>query len=169
MSATAGPAEDSNDSQERYYLTPAQAACLTREQGEGASPAYAAGFLTVVPGLARAAEDLLPKLFADGSGASYDDYGEAVGCGVCRMLGVWQRHALVPTLRELPRIADALSAGCAVADVGCGCGEAAMQVAAAFPACTVVGYDVSERALGCAGRVGGAACMGWSLRLPPNL
>ena len=46
--------------------------------------------------------------------------------------------------RPLPRLQ--------VADVGCGCGEALMSVAAAFPACTCTGYDIAEDALRCVGR-----------------
>lgn len=34
-----------------------------------------------------------------------------------------------------------------VADVGCGCGEALLTVAAAFPSSTFHGYDISEDAL----------------------
>lgn len=45
----------------------------------------------------------------------------------------WQRHRLVPSLRRLPDIAAGLERGCMVTDVGCGCGEALMAVATAFP------------------------------------
>ncbi len=34
-----------------------------------------------------------------------------------------------------------------VADVGCGCGEALMAVAAAFPNCACTGFDIAEDAL----------------------
>jgi ubiquinone/menaquinone biosynthesis C-methylase UbiE len=60
---------------------------------------------------------------------------------------VWQRHHLVERLLCLPGWKERLEGGCSVADVGCGCGEAAVIVAAAFPKCRVTGYDTSERAL----------------------
>ena len=61
--------------------------------------------------------------------------------------GVWLRHHLVNRIRSLPVIAEKLDSGCMVADVGCGCGEAIITTALAFPKSTFHGYDISEVAL----------------------
>jgi SAM-dependent methyltransferase len=61
--------------------------------------------------------------------------------------GVWVRHALLDRLCSLPGARPLLEGGCRVADVGCGCGEAALAVAAAFPRTTVRGFDTSAKAL----------------------
>ena len=45
-----------------------------------------------------------------------------------------------------PAIPDRLRAGARVADVGCGTGHAAVVLAAAFPASTVLGIDIAEDA-----------------------
>jgi 2-polyprenyl-3-methyl-5-hydroxy-6-metoxy-1,4-benzoquinol methylase len=60
---------------------------------------------------------------------------------------VWIRHSLVACLCRVPGLQEKLEAGCKVADVGCGGGEAVMTAAAAFPASTFHGYDISEDAL----------------------
>ncbi|PSC69388.1 SAM-dependent methyltransferase [Micractinium conductrix] len=136
-----------DEAAEQFWLTPAQAECLVNEAGPNASPHYSAGGFEVVPGLAATAANRLPELFKKGGGIGYDQVERGVTCGTCRELGVWVRHHLVPHLRSLPGLAQQLEEGCMVADVGCGCGEAAMAVAAAFPACAVHGYDIAEQAL----------------------
>jgi len=47
----------------------------------------------------------------------------------------------------LPALCDRLRAGARVADIGCGTGHAAVVLAAAFPASTVLGIDVAEDAI----------------------
>lgn len=132
---------------EKFWLTPAQQECLVNEVGPDASPNFFVGGFVAVPGLARIADERLPALFKSGGGISYNEVEHGVTCGVCRELGVWVRHALVPSLRALPGMAEKLEKGCMVADVGCGCGTALLTVAKEFPASTCHGYDISEDAL----------------------
>jgi SAM-dependent methyltransferase len=50
-------------------------------------------------------------------------------------------------LPALDGVIDRLTAGCQVADVGCGAGGAALLIARTFPASQVRGYDISQHAL----------------------
>lgn len=136
-----------DEAAEKYWLTQAQQDCLVHESGSDASPFYSAGGFMAVPGLAKMADERLPTCFKDGSGISYNEIDPSVTCGTCRELGVWLRHSLVPSLRGMPGMEAKLEKGCKVADVGCGCGEALLTVAAAFPSSTFHGYDISEDAL----------------------
>lgn len=132
---------------EQFWLTAAQADVLVNEHGPDASPHFFGGVFSCIPAMSRMVESRLVDCFKSGAGISYDEIEPAVTCGVCRELGVWARHALVPSLCLLPGMREQLEAGCQVADVGCGCGEALMAVAAAFPTCTCTGFDIAEDAL----------------------
>lgn len=136
-----------DDDAHKFWLTPAQQDCLVHETGAEASPFFAIGGFAAMPGLARTADEQLPDLFRTGGGISYNQVEHSLTCGTCRELAVWVRHALVPSLCSLPGMKEQLEGGCMVADVGCGMGEAAMAVAAAFPQATCHGYDISEEAL----------------------
>lgn len=133
---------------EKFWLTETQKDVLVRENGEDASPYFGIGNAALFPKLTEAADKDLPNIFKSGDGMTYDIGGEAVACGVCRELGVWVRHFLVDRLKSLPAgIPEKLDSGCNVADVGCGCGEALMIAAEAFPSSKFHGYDISENAL----------------------
>ena len=92
----------STDKQARlFWLTPAQAAATAHEEGSNASPAYLVGMcLLLVCGSKKL--DGLAECFKTGVGLKYDDYGNDLGCGVCRMLGVWTRHNLVSHIAKIP-------------------------------------------------------------------
>lgn len=60
----------------------------------------------------------------------------------------WFEHLLVPEwLPTVPDVGAKLQAGATVADIGCGRGRAVVNPAWAFPACSIVGYDVYEPAV----------------------
>jgi 2-polyprenyl-3-methyl-5-hydroxy-6-metoxy-1,4-benzoquinol methylase len=90
----------------------------------------------------------MAEAFRSGLGLSYNDLGPAGAHGVERMTEPWTRLALVPLiLPALDGLADRLTAGALVADVGCGSGVALATLAAAFPASRFVGFDPSEHAI----------------------
>jgi SAM-dependent methyltransferase len=120
---------------------------LVREHGADASPFFQMGILTGLPDFNRIAQHELPRIFKTGEGLEYDQLGDQTACGVCRELGVWLRHALVPSIKTMPSVAEKLEQGCLVADVGCGAGVAMFVAAEAFPASTFHGFDISEKAL----------------------
>lgn len=110
-------------------------------------PVPPAGGFSALSGFNEIAAKRLPEAYRTGEGLPYDAFGDSVACGVCRELGTWLRHCLVDRLCSIPGVKAKLEAGCAVADVGCGCGEAVITAAAAFPNSTFRGFDISEKAL----------------------
>lgn len=136
-----------DEAAEEFWLTRVQQDCLVHETGSEASPFFFGGGFMAIPGLAKTADEKLPACFKDGTGISYAELDQGLTRGVCRELGVWMRHALVPSLKSLPGLEEKLQKGCKVADVGCGCGMALCIAAAAFPASTFHGYDIADDAL----------------------
>jgi len=137
-----------DDTAHKFWLTEPQKDVLVREYGKDASPFFSLGLTASLPTVMEVADKILPNIFRTGEGFVYDAGGEPVACGVCRELGAWIRYFLVDRLKSLPgNIAEKLESGCAVADVGCGCGEAIMAAASAFPFSQFQGFDISETAL----------------------
>ncbi len=90
----------------------------------------------------------LTESFRTGIGRTYDSGGEATASSIERMLGPWNRSALVSeALPAVPGMLEKLGAGAKVGDIGCGAGAGDIAVAKAFPQCEVHGYDNSRFAL----------------------
>ena len=95
--------------------------------------------------------DGLVEAFRTGLGLTYDDQGEGSEQHTEAMLAPMARALLVSTvIPMLDGVADRLTAGARVVDVGCGTGLALELISAAFPDSTYEGYDVSERAIAAA-------------------
>jgi len=95
--------------------------------------------------------DGLVEAFRTGIGLTYDDQGEGSEQHTEAMLAPMARALLVSTvIPMLDGVADRLTAGARVVDVGCGTGLALELISAAFPDSTYEGYDVSERAVAAA-------------------
>ncbi|MGI8927541.1 MAG: methyltransferase domain-containing protein [Tepidiformaceae bacterium] len=89
-----------------------------------------------------------PESFRTGLGLTYDQAGPAVATGVERMVGPWNRSALVgEALPKIDGLIARLEKGAKVADVGCGAGVATVAMAQAFPNSSFHGYDNSLHAL----------------------
>ena len=126
-----------------FELTPVGAAVLAREED---SLAFAAGAFS--GGTDPAVVDGIADAFRTGLGLSYDKLGPSGAHRTERMLGPWARVALVPLIvPALDGVEDRLRAGTKVADIGCGAGVALCALAAAFPASTFHGYELSKHAL----------------------
>jgi 2-polyprenyl-3-methyl-5-hydroxy-6-metoxy-1,4-benzoquinol methylase len=90
----------------------------------------------------------LPESFRTGRGHDYDSHGPEAAQGIERTFEPWMgRHLLPDVLPLLDGVVEALAAGAAVADIGCGSGSAVLRMASAFPASTFTGYDISQHAL----------------------
>ena len=90
----------------------------------------------------------LADAFRTGIGLPYDRLGPSGAHRTERMLGPWARIALVP--RIIPALAgvhEALDAGIAVADVGCGGGVALTALAETYPRSTFHGFELSRHAM----------------------
>jgi SAM-dependent methyltransferase len=133
----------STDDGKRFALTPAGAEVLAHEEE---SLRFAAGAFG--PPIDPSLVDDLAEAFRTGIGHPYDRQGLEGAHRTERMLGPWARLALVPTIiPALDGVADRLSAGVQVADVGCGAGVALTALAQAYPRSTFCGYELSRHAV----------------------
>lgn len=127
----------------RYSITPEVAAVLA----DADSPAFGAGSFRQLPSLIGVV-DRLPETFRTGIGYGYDTFGVDGAAGIEASFAPWYRHFLVPVaLPLLDGVVERLEAGAQAADIGCGAGRAVLTMAAAFPASTFHGYDISQHAL----------------------
>jgi 2-polyprenyl-3-methyl-5-hydroxy-6-metoxy-1,4-benzoquinol methylase len=128
---------------ERFSLTPEAAAVL-------ASPEHEAFGMGMFHRLRQtmAALNELPESFRTGLGRDFDAHGPEGAVGIERSFEPWNRAHLLPdVIPALDGMTERLAAGAKVADIGCGAGGAVLMLAAAYPASTFTGYDISQFAL----------------------
>jgi len=90
----------------------------------------------------------LPEAFRTGTGIPWDDRGPRGASATEILFRNWYRTMLVPVaLPMLDGVAAKLAAGGAVADIGCGSGLALLEIARAFPAAELHGYESSLQAI----------------------
>src|SRR5215510_10317748 len=147
------PAED------RFWLPADHVPTLASEPG----PAFFGGVHQELIGAIQR-YDQVAAAFRDGGGVALEDLHPDVWAGTSRFTAAWHQNMLVQQwLPLVPATTAKLEAGAAVADVGCGTGQALIALARAFPGITATGYDVhppsvqrarhAAAAAGLAGRV----------------
>ena len=125
-------------------MTPEAAAVLASPDHE----AFGMGMFHRLPQTMASAAASCPRCSAPGSVADYDSHGPEGAVGIERSFEPWNRAHLLPdVVPAMDGMADRLTAGARVADVGCGAGGAVLLLADAFPASTFTGYDISQYAL----------------------
>ncbi len=113
--------------------------------------------------------DLLTEAFRRGGGVPQSAYGEEYWCGFERFTRTAFRNNLAQDwVPAMPQADAALKSGGAVADIGCGNGQALLFLAQGYPDATLVGYDnyppaiaaanANARAAGLDGRVRYEVC-----------
>ena len=128
---------------ERISLTQEAVAVLADEAHE----AFGLGEFDHLPSYFSDFDDV-ERSFRTGVGHNFDHAGVESTIGLERAFEPWNRHHLVPdVLPALDGVTDRLTAGVRAADVGCGAGGAVLLMAAAFPASSFTGYDISQLAL----------------------
>ncbi len=128
---------------ERFSLTPEAAAVLASPEHE----AFGIGMFHRLP-QTMATLNELPESFRTGLGRDFDSHGPEGAVGIERSFEPWNRAHLVPdVIPALDGMAARLEAGAKAADIGCGAGGAVLMLAAAYPASTFTGYDISRYAL----------------------
>lgn len=125
-----------------YELPPEHATCLTRAAG----PDNLARVAQFIPLMATVEKPLL-DCFRNGGGVPYSEYGDFHRIMAEDSAASHDAGLLTDVLPLVPGLAERLTAGIDVLDVGCGSGHAINVLAAAFPASRFVGYDFSEEGI----------------------
>lgn len=132
-----------DDGVERFHLTPEARLVLAAED----HPAFGMGMFHRLPQTIGSLHHL-PESFRSGLGRDYDSHGPEGAVGIERSFEPWSRSFLIPlVLPALDGLVEELERGSRVADIGCGAGGAAIQMAERFPSSSFVGYDISRFAL----------------------
>lgn len=140
----------------RFRLPPEIAACLS----DPTSPYLMAGWLDLLPAVMGSIDTLAASAVA-GGGAPLSSFDDRVVVGIDRSNSPALRILLTRRwLPLLPELVARLERGIRVADIGCGSGTAALSMASAYPASTVVGYDIDPRAIERARRQSAASGLG---------
>lgn len=122
-----------------YQLPAEHAACLTRAAG----PENLARVAQFIPLMATVEQPIL-DCFRNGGGVPYSEYGDFHRIMAEESAAFHDAGLLTEVVPLVPGLAEQLTAGIDVLDVGCGSGHAINVLAAAFPESRFVGYDFSE-------------------------
>jgi 2-polyprenyl-3-methyl-5-hydroxy-6-metoxy-1,4-benzoquinol methylase len=144
-------ADDDDLRQARFSLAPGVREALVDETG----PAYIGG----LPLAQAAGLSVMPQLldaFRTGAGVPYSAYGDDAVAAQAALNRPAFVHQLVPEwIPQIPDVAALLAdpaRQARVADVGCGLGWAAIELAKAYPHLRVDGYDSDEASITAARR-----------------
>jgi len=128
---THDPADDT------FALAPGVAAVLAVAD----SPTFLAPAATIIRTL-YADQERLEAAFRGDGGIDWGDHHECLFGGVERYFATAYEGQLLPSwIPAVPGLGEALEAGAAVADVGCGHGISTALMAAAYPASRFTGFD----------------------------
>jgi 2-polyprenyl-3-methyl-5-hydroxy-6-metoxy-1,4-benzoquinol methylase len=129
----------------RFTLPPAHAHVLLERDSE----AYMGACINFVP-LAGWAVDPVVEAFRTGGGVAYADYG------IHDIQAAWTRPTVLNRLAQewlpaMPDVHELLSSGSGrVAEIGCGEGLAAIQIARTYAGVTVDGFDLDDASIAAA-------------------
>lgn len=128
----------------RFSLTPEQAIVLT----DDSSPAFAAGLHALAAVIFKDEERLNRAAVLNGSGVAWHAHHEDLFSGTERLFKPGYLANLVDSwIPALDGVAERLTAGGTVADVGCGHGASTIVMALAYPQSTFVGFDYHEASI----------------------
>src|SRR3954452_7545776 len=126
-----------------FSMTAEQAAALADQD----SPAFFPGSMQLAIGVLRDLPSIEDR-FRTGAGFGWHEHDADLFTGTERFFRPGYAANLVETwLPALDGVVGKLTAGAAVADVGCGHGASTILMAQAFPASTFLGTDYHERSI----------------------
>ena len=121
----------------RYWLSPEQAAVLA----DPTSPAFMVGSMTLAASTAKD-EEKVREAFRTGNGLGWHEHHHDLFHGTERLFRPGYVANLVSQwIPALDGVAERLTGGATVADLGCGHGASTILLAQAYPASTIHGFD----------------------------
>ena len=121
----------------RYWLSPEQAAVLA----DPTSPAFMVGSMTLAASTAKD-EEKVREAFRTGAGLGWHEHHHDLFHGTERLFRPGYVANLVSQwIPALDGVAERLTGGATVADLGCGHGASTILLAQAYPASTIHGFD----------------------------
>jgi SAM-dependent methyltransferase len=127
---------------DQYSITPEAAMALADDD----SPAFVARAMSVFGSLYIDMPRIAEAFRGDG-GMSWGDHHPCLFSGTEWFFRTGYRAELPGWITALDGVAEKLSAGGAIADVGCGHGASAVVLAQAFPSATITGFDFHEASI----------------------
>ncbi|HVL50535.1 MAG TPA: class I SAM-dependent methyltransferase [Actinomycetota bacterium] len=129
-----------------YRLDPHDAAIFV----DGEDPRHVSPLADIVVGVGQTL-DQVTEAYRTGNGVSFADYGPHLMNGQGAINRPAFTHDLVPSwIGAVDGLADRLSSGAAVADLGCGVGWAAIAMARQLPDASVSGWDMDPASIAAA-------------------
>jgi 2-polyprenyl-3-methyl-5-hydroxy-6-metoxy-1,4-benzoquinol methylase len=127
----------------RYSISPEHTVVMT----DKTSPAYIAFVGKFFEAVGRITDDLVTA-FRTGEGVPYAAYGpEAVAGQAAMTLPGYVNQLANDWVPQIPGLKERLNKGARVAEVACGAGVAAIELAKAFPNIHVEGFDLDETSI----------------------
>ncbi len=121
----------------KISLPPEHAMVLANED----SPVFACGLAQMIPDHYRIMPRIIDAMYL-GGGVPYSEYSEDTFIGTERLFRTGYINFLVNDwIPQMPEVHQRLQEGALVADLGCGRGQALLQMARAFPKSHFTGYD----------------------------
>ena len=143
--ATAARVVEHDPGNATYWLPAEHAASLT----EAAGPGNLSGMMQFVALLAEVEQDVV-ACFRDGGGVGYEAFPRFDAWMAAESAATHDATLLDVVVPIVPELAERLTTGAALADIGCGSGHAINVLARAFPLSEFVGFDFSEEAIAAA-------------------
>jgi ubiquinone/menaquinone biosynthesis C-methylase UbiE len=143
----AGQVVEHDPGRASYWLPAEHAVSLTSAAG----PDNFARMMQLIPLLADV-EPQIVACFKDGGGVGYEAFPRFHALMAEESTAVHDAGLLDLVVPVVPGLHEKLTAGAAVADVGCGSGHAVNLLARAYPDSRFVGYDFSEETIAAARR-----------------
>lgn len=127
----------------RFELPPEHALFIA----DDSSPYFMGGWMDMIPSMLSQV-DGVANATRNGGGVGFDEFGGDMITGIDRGNSPSYRVFLTRKwLPAVPGLADRLTEGMRIADVGCGSGTAAILMAEAYSKCDVLGFDLSEQSI----------------------
>ncbi len=122
---------------QKVSLPPEHAMVLAHED----SPAFVGGLAQMIPDHYRVVPRIIDAM-RHGGGVPYHEYSEDTFIGTERLFRTGYINFLTTQwIPQMPDVLQRLNEGALVADIGCGRGQALLQMAKAFPNSQFLGFD----------------------------